>query len=197
MKLRIAGMALITLIACSPKATIEDGQRAARSGDYLKANTIYRTLANAGNADAQYWLGQSYADGLGVSRDPEQALKWFRLAAERNPGYQYQLANMLSAGLKVPKGQVEAIKWYRRASENGVVFAMDWLGLALLNGEEGVPKNLDEAYFWLIQAKAGGGAGLAPSYLAELENELGPTRVHDCQRRAAESWKTIQSKRVP
>src|ERR1039458_9399873 len=106
MRVMIASAALVALVACSPKPTIEDGQQAAHSGNYLKANNIYRTLANSGNADAQYWLGQSYAEGLGVAKDPGQALNWFQLAAERHPGYQYQLANMLSAGVKIDRKSV-------------------------------------------------------------------------------------------
>jgi len=43
----------------------------------------YRKLAKKGYADAQFKLGLAYAEGKGVRRDQDKALKWFRKAAEQ------------------------------------------------------------------------------------------------------------------
>ena len=50
-----------------------------------------RTAAEGGNADAQMILGQMY----GVTQDAAQAVKWYRVAAERGyPESQYRLGGM-------------------------------------------------------------------------------------------------------
>ena len=43
----------------------------------------YRAAAEQGDADAQCNLGQCYAEGVGVDKDPAEAVKWFRKAAEQ------------------------------------------------------------------------------------------------------------------
>ncbi len=40
------------------------------------------SLAEQGNATAQYRLGVMYDGGFGVAQDYAEAMKWYRLAAE-------------------------------------------------------------------------------------------------------------------
>ena len=42
-----------------------------------------RARANAGAADSQFLLGQAYYNGQGVPQDYEQAVAWYRKAAEQ------------------------------------------------------------------------------------------------------------------
>ena len=49
--------------------------------DYAAAAGWYRKAADQGNADAQYNLGNKYANGQGVPQDYVQAHKWFNLSA--------------------------------------------------------------------------------------------------------------------
>ena len=42
-----------------------------------------RQAAERGYAEAQLYLGSMYANGLGVPQDDAEAVRWFRLAAER------------------------------------------------------------------------------------------------------------------
>jgi TPR repeat protein len=51
-------------------------------GDYETALRELRLLAEQGDAGAQYNLGTMYAEGLGVSQDDVEAVRWCRLAAE-------------------------------------------------------------------------------------------------------------------
>ncbi len=61
-----------------------------------------------------------YANGLGVSQDDKQAVKWFRLAAEQgNADAQNNLGWVYANGLGIPKDLEEAVKWYRLAAEQG------------------------------------------------------------------------------
>jgi len=44
---------------------------------------LARLSAGKGNADGQFWMGVAYFDGEGVPQNFNEALKWFRLAAEQ------------------------------------------------------------------------------------------------------------------
>ena len=50
--------------------------------DYATALKEWRSLAEQGNARAQFGLGFLYYYGKGVTQDKTEALKWYRKAAE-------------------------------------------------------------------------------------------------------------------
>lgn len=60
------------------------GLAAAKAGDYSTALREWTPLAEQGFASAQHNLGNIYSNGLGVSQDYSEAVKWYRLAAEQN-----------------------------------------------------------------------------------------------------------------
>ena len=77
-------------------------------------------VAEAGNADAQCYLGHCYEDGLGVKTNKALAVKWYRKAAEQGDvGSQFNLGNCYHNGDGVPKDFAEAAKWYRKAAAKG------------------------------------------------------------------------------
>ena len=61
----------------------EDGDAAARRGDYATALKLLSPLAQKGLAGAQNNLGKMYLQGHGVAQDYKEAGKWFRLAADQ------------------------------------------------------------------------------------------------------------------
>jgi TPR repeat protein len=84
-----------------------------------------RKEAEQGNAEAQYVLGEWYANGKGVAKDEVEAVKWYRKAAEQ--GYakaQYVLGNCYANGKGVAKDEVEAYAWYYLT---GNIFGMNRL----------------------------------------------------------------------
>ena len=52
--------------------------------DHVEAVGWYITAAFQGNAKGAYSLGQSYFSGLGINKDPAQALYWFKFAADKD-----------------------------------------------------------------------------------------------------------------
>ena len=75
--------------------------------------TAVRTLAEQGDANAQYALGTMYRDGQGVAQDYAEALRWWRKAAERGVvDAQYALGNIYSGGTGVAQDNVLAYMWY-------------------------------------------------------------------------------------
>jgi len=103
-----------------------------------------RTLAEKGDAEAQFRLGNLYAEGKAVSNDFTEAAKWFHKAAEQ--GYVqalYTLGVIYTGGLGVPVDYVEGYVWYCLASRAGFESAKeDCEGLAgELQSEELVVAN--------------------------------------------------------
>ena len=69
---------------------------------------------------AQYNLGFMYEQGRGVPQDYNQAVDWYRKAAEQNEAAaQYSLGLMYDQGTGVPRNLSEANRWYNLAAKNG------------------------------------------------------------------------------
>jgi len=54
--------------------------------DFQRAAAWYREAAERGFARAQCRLGQMYMEGMGVNRNPDEASKWFGMAAQQGLG---------------------------------------------------------------------------------------------------------------
>jgi TPR repeat protein len=80
-----------------------------------------RARAGAGEAPAQNELGEAlYAGKQGATRNPVEAVKWFRQAANQNhPAAQSNLGVCYERGDGVAKYEVEAYKWYLLAAAQG------------------------------------------------------------------------------
>jgi phosphate/sulfate permease len=71
------------------------------------------------NADAQVALGVLYAQGKGVTADPQKAIALFDAAAHRHvPEAYYNLAFMYREGLGVPKDPAKGAAYLNQASES-------------------------------------------------------------------------------
>ena len=73
------------LLAAGPSLAgpYEDGVAALQRSDYATAAAILRPLAMSGDAKAQNTFGNMYARGSGLPKDDQQALSWYRKAAEQ------------------------------------------------------------------------------------------------------------------
>lgn len=57
-----------------------------------------KSLAEQGDPDAQFKLGFLYANGLGIAKDDQEAIKWFGRSAEQgNAGAEFQLKLLQNA----------------------------------------------------------------------------------------------------
>jgi hypothetical protein len=107
------------------------------------------TDAKRGNLEAQTKLGLRYALGSsGLSKDPVEAMKWFRSAAEQGfAEAQYCLGIRYYDGVDVVKDVGEGIKWLHKAAEQGNAAAQSNLGVRYYYGE-GVRQDLAAALKW-------------------------------------------------
>ncbi len=147
---------LIASSAAALSAELEKGLAAFNSGDYATAMAECLPLAEAGNADAMFCVGQMYANGFGVELNDELTLYWYGLAA--NNGHaeaQYNLGVMHANGWGVYMNDVPAAGYYHLSAKGGHVPAQLALGFCYKHGA-GVEKNLQNAYMWFdIAAQRG------------------------------------------
>jgi TPR repeat protein len=107
----------------------------------------YLAEANNGDAAAQYELGMIYQEGRGVSKDNEEAIRWFRLAVDHDDFAQYCLGVLRIIGIDTSEDRDETAKWYRLAAENGYALAQYNLGYSYESGL-GLSRDHNEALKW-------------------------------------------------
>ncbi len=98
---RIAAAIGLALMFGAPpaQAGYQDGVAAYERGDYMRAFAELEAAAQAGNTDAQYYLGLMYANGQGVAKDENLAGQWLSCAATgsgENRSEAERLRNQLS-----------------------------------------------------------------------------------------------------
>jgi hypothetical protein len=84
-----------------------------------------RIAAARGDVRAGYEVARRFSYGLGVPKDPEQAIKWYMQGASKGfAPSQYRLATYYERGRGVEKNLGRAKVWYQRAAMLGNVKAM-------------------------------------------------------------------------
>ena len=183
----LACVLCLCLVAPGLARPWEDGNAAYKRGDHATALRLWRPLAEQGNANAQHYLGNMYANGHGVPQDYAEAVKWHRKAAEQgHAGGQISLGKMYYNGKGVPQDYAKAVTWLRKAAEQGGTRGQALLGLMYYNGK-GVQQDYVEAHKWTNLAAVQGfkGAGKVRDAMAR---RMTPDQIAEAQRLARE-WK--------
>ena len=114
---RAAFLALPLLAVAVPAfADVKGGVDAWQAGDYQKAVAEWRPLAVAGDADAQFNLGQAYKLGRGVPADLGQAESWYRRAAKQG---HLQAEDNLGLILFTANKREEAMPYIKASADRG------------------------------------------------------------------------------
>lgn len=137
-------------------ATVKDGVDAWSRGDYAAALKIWRPQAIAGDADAQFNMGQAYKLGRGVPADLRQAEDWYRKAALQG---HLQAEDNFGLVMFQNGDRQKALPWIQKSAERGEPRAQYLLGTALFNGDM-LTKDWVRAYALMTRASA---SGLAPA----------------------------------
>ena len=161
--LMIGALAVLPAHAQSVRAGIDAWQK----GDTTGAVGIWRPLAEQGDADAAFNLGQAYRLGRGVKLDLAQAQIWLERAARKG---HVDAQTTLGLLLFQNGNQVAAMRWLNGAAEAGEPRALLMVGTALYNGD-GVARDPVKAYAYVSRAAA---QGLAPAKatLADMDSVL-------------------------
>ena len=161
--------AAVVGVAAPAMADVKTGVDAWAKGDYFVAVKEWRPLAIAGDADAQFNLGQAYKLGRGVPLDPALAESWFRKAAVQ--GHVQAIDNYGLALFQANK-KAEALPWLEKSVSRGEPRTQLVLGTMLFNGD-GVPKDWVRAYALMTRASASG-LPAASQTLAQMDQYISP-----------------------
>lgn len=161
--------AMITAFGVTPAVaqSVRAGIEAWQGADYAGAVNIWRPLAESGDADAQFNLGQAYRLGRGVPLNLAAAQSWLERAAAKG---HLDAQSTLGLLLFDSGNRIGGLRWLKSAAEKGEPRALLIYGTALFNGD-GVARDPVLAYAYVSRAAA---QGLAPakSTLAEMDEVL-------------------------
>lgn len=120
-----------------PAQSVRAGIEAWQESNYSAAIAIWRPLADHGDPDAAFNLGQAYRYGRGVPLDLAAAQGWFETAARKG-----HVAAQATLGLMLFQNgnQTGGLRWLRTAAQKGEPRAMLVYGTALYNGD-GMPRD--------------------------------------------------------
>lgn len=140
-------------------------------------------LAEQGNPEAQYKVGEMYEQGKGVPKDMDKAKEWFKKSAKqghRKANYKLLYLEVQMNGLNdVTKTQVDSL---RKEAAAGVPDAQYFLGKMYASGI-GVPKSLNNALAWLNKATFNGISEAEHEAIA-VDEELARIREKEAKQRA-------------
>lgn len=147
-----AAAAAASLGATAAFADVKAGVDAWQAGNFAGAVKEWRPLAEQGDADAQFNLGQAYKLGRGVPASLQAAQSWYAKAAQN--GHSQAQAN-LGLILFQDGDRKAAMPWIRKAAEAGDPRAQYVLGTAMFNGDH-ANKDWARAYALMTRAAAQG-----------------------------------------
>lgn len=148
----------LSLAAASPVSgqSVGAGIEAWQKADYAAAVAIWRPLADKGDPDAAFNLGQAYRVGRGVPADMAASQAWFEQAARKGHlDAQATLGLMLFQSGNLTGG----LRWLKLAARRREPRAMLVYGTALFNGD-GLPRDPLLGYLYVAEAAE---TGLEPA----------------------------------
>lgn len=155
---RIKGVAGLKVTAAvdTPLDRAEDLQN---QRQYAQALNAYRQLADRGDAEAQFNIGQYYREGMGVTKAPGIAFEYFQKSATQGfTQAMYNLAAIYQMGQPgVAPDVAKALEWYQKAAQSGFVYSQVNLALIYYYGQ-GVKKDYRKSLAWFTKAADQGSA---------------------------------------
>ena len=126
--------------------------------DVRNGITLFKQAAEMGRLRAMYWLGRIYYENKYISPDYQQALEYWKRAAQ-NPAIdidvakaQHALSVYYSEEKACPADYSQMIFWITQAAENGLFYAQARLGELYFDGLLGVGQNYSKAFSWYKRA---------------------------------------------
>ena len=147
--------------------TLEEAKQKLAEKDFAAAHAIYLSLANQNDAKACYNLGLMYQDGDGVTKNLDEAVKWYTKSA--NLGYkeaQYTLGALVFQRQIQTISYPQAVTYYEQAAQQGHVKSQLNLGMLYFRGDV-IAQDLSAAVQWLSLAASNNNSE-AQGYMAQL-----------------------------
>ena len=141
--------------------------------DYVWQQTYKKQLplAQSGDAEAQYDVGEMYEKGNGVAKDPRAAFNWFRQSAEQgHTKAAYKLGYAYLEGNGINEDFEKARHWLTIAANKDYARAQYYLAQLYEEGK-GIGANLNDALDWYKKSDSNGFSP-AKEKIAEIEDVL-------------------------
>ncbi|TLD39815.1 MAG: hypothetical protein JETT_3926 [Candidatus Jettenia ecosi] len=144
------GWPILILAGCAgmnPNPGEHTADMAWERGDYTRALSLIRPSAQRGEPWAQVRMGVAYELGVGVTKNTQEAIAWYRKAAAQIVDGGWAEGKLVGA-----KGKAG----YFNQNSDALIAIHQISGLYLRG--DGVPKDLVEAYLWAkyVSDKSGG-----------------------------------------
>jgi len=175
-------LAATLLHGASAHAGIDDGIAALQQGNFIDAKLIFEEEAEKGNAIGEFMLGVMNEQGFGVERSAEEAVKWYRRAADQGMGSAaYNLSRFYQNGDGVERNLQEAVRYLTLAAEKGHGRAMHNLGRIFEGDDLGAP-DLAEALKWYSASATyltGADRAVAVDTITTLHEKMTGAQIQD------------------
>ena len=180
-KLALAAALSLLLAEQSLAGPLEEAKRAYDNRDYSTALGIWHPLADAGNAEAQRFVGILYDNGLAVSRDGREAADWFRKAAAKGDAQaEYRLGMKLVHGADgVTRDVSQGLSLMERAGEHGYIHSFYYIADLYRTGGWGVPEDAAQSMVWFRKAADQGDAASQTTLGIDYQYGRGVTKNID------------------
>ncbi len=117
--------------------------------NFSEALKWFQKAAEQGIAESQFSLGLAYLKGDGINQNLNEAAKWYQMAAEQGfARAQNGLAEMYNDGKGVSFNPEMAWRLTFAAAQQGYAVAQAELAMNFAKGQEKVPQDDEEAYYW-------------------------------------------------
>jgi TPR repeat protein len=137
----------LTLPGVASAGPVEEGRLCLRGAEGVPANLprafeLFSAAAKKGDAQAAYYLGMMYRNGMAVARDLKAAAHWLQFAANRqNPAAMFTLAKLHLSGEGVKRDEQAARRWIEKAADLEYPEAVMAMAIGLRDGSMGFERN--------------------------------------------------------
>lgn len=164
------------------EAQSQVGQTYVRLGEPARAAPMFQSAAAAGHPLAAALLGSLHEDGLGTAKSREEALRWYRLAAEHGEPEAMAALGRLMLAESGPEAREAAWRWLRQAAGLGDRDGQYHLGWLL--AQPGAAHDDAQAFQWFLKAAGQGHVGAQVAAATHLLAGRGVAR----DQKAAADW---------
>jgi len=178
---------LLTVTLAVAEPLFDDGMHAYRAGDYAGAAGVWRSLAEDGDARAQYHLGTLFALGRGVPQSDAEAVRWMSLAGEQG----HTLAQYIVGPMN--GDNLLEVRWNLQAAEQGHAVAQYNAGFLYDEGH-GVERSRVRAHLWFSLA-ANHGFEVAAQARDYCKSHMSVLEIRK-SRRLARKWARRNGRRM-
>ena len=151
--------------------SFEAGMRAYGKNDYSTALIEFKKAASQNDSLSQLILGEMYAQGIGVKKDMEEAIRWYQLAVKKRDvpkiedatakmAANEQLGRIYYLGEGVDKDYQAALMYARQAAKDGAVQSQNLVALMHEHGQGTIQDYQAALKCWLLSAQSGDSEGL-------------------------------------